>query len=202
MAVNNFKQIRGLLKFRSDDDYFFLQVLQRKKDRKDGQKVNSSNNNSRLIKAYYVKSLDHFDFIENEVIQLCELFNARAGINLNRRSFEKMAFQHLKKCTDQIMNREFHKAHKAYSSVVGSYNHDSDKRWILDIDKEDYNEDFIKEVSGYVNSQKPDGNKIIAEVPSKSGVHIITKPFDKSKFGKEFPSVEVHANNPSNLYIP
>ena len=202
MAVNNFKQIRGLLNFDDKDEFYFLQILMRKSDHKDGQKVNGSNNNSRLIKAYYVKSIDHFDFIENEVIQLCELFNARAGINLNRRSFEKMAYQHLKKCTDQIMNREFHKVHKAYSSVVGSYNHDSDKRWILDIDKEDYNEDFIREVSNYVNLQKPDGNKIVAEIPSKSGVHIITKPFDKSNFGAEFPTLEVHTNNPSNLYIP
>lgn len=102
--INNFKQVKDLLEFRSEDDFYFLQILQRKKDHKVG-KVNGTNNNSRLIKAYYVKSLEHLEFIEPEIIQLCVIFNARAGINLNRRSFKKMQLQHLKKITDQLLNR-------------------------------------------------------------------------------------------------
>ena len=64
--VNNFKQIRALLDFRSKDDFYFLQILQRKKDQKDKAiKVNGTNNNARLVKAYYISSLEYFDFIEN-----------------------------------------------------------------------------------------------------------------------------------------
>lgn len=200
--VDNFKLIRNLLEFRSKDDFFFVQVLQRKKDHKDTLKVNGSNNNSRLIKAYYVKSLDHFDFLEKEIKTLCKIFNARAGINLNRRSFEKMAFQHLKKCTDQIMNREFHKAHKAYPSVVGKFNNDSDKRWILDIDKEDNNKEMMNALKVYLDVMKPDGDKVVANIPSKTGTHLITRPFDKSKFNQAFPTIEIHCNNPTNLFIP
>ena len=198
-AIDNFDTIRGLLDFRSEDDFYFLQILQRKKDHK-RMKVNGTNNNSRMIKAYYIKSLDQFDFIKPEVIEFCKLFNARAGINLNRRSFKKMALQHLKKCTDQILNGDFHKAYKAYPSVAGAYAHDTDKKWILDIDEKGRASNDL--VLFAERECKPDGDKFITVIPSRSGYHLIMKPFDLQQFRKQFPDVEVHRNNPTNLYIP
>ena len=203
--VNNFKQIRELLEFRSKDDMYFCQILQRKKDAKEGQKVNGTNNNSRLVKAYYIKSLDQFDFIENEVIKLCELFNARAGINLNRRSFEKMALQHLKKVTDQLINKDYSKAYKAYSSVTGAYSHDSDKKWIIDLDGEAENTfDFVANINNFLKTLEPNvgESKVITRIPSKSGSHLITSPFNLKDFRKQFPKVDVHKNNPTNLFCP
>ena len=209
MSVNNFEQIRPLLDFRSRDDFYFLQILQRKKDHKNGQKVNGTNNNSRLVKAYYINSIEYFDFIMPEVITLCEVFNARAGINLNRRSFEKMALQNLKKCTDQIINGDYHKAYKAYSSVVGAYSNETDKNWIIDIDVKD--EEFVRTLWGIVESIRPfDKKKEITTLPSKNGFHMISRPFDLKEFKQYmfdrqdiFPETpEVHRNNPTNLYIP
>jgi hypothetical protein len=202
--TNNFEQIRELLDFKSDDDFYFLQILQRKKDNKKGTKVNGSNNNSRLVKAYYVKSVEHFDFIVPEVIELCNIFNARAGFNLNKRSFRKMALQHLKKVTDQLINGSYDKAHKAYSSVVGSFSNDTDKKWVLDIDDVD---DVSPLLLNFINKCEPkskslaDG-KIIALIPSKSGFHVITKPFNVMEFKKVYQEISIHKNNPTNLYIP
>lgn len=204
MSVNNFKLVRDLLEFRSEDDFYFLQIIQRKKDAHDGQKVNGTNNNSRLVKAYYVKSLEHFDFIEKEVKVLCEVFNARAGINLNRRSFESMALQHLKKVTDQIINKDYKKAYKAYSSVVGAFSQDSDKKWIIDIDSVDIEQGLdVNKMCSFIDIIQPHGEtKFIEKIPSKSGFHIITKPFNRQEFKKEYPQIEVHGNNPTNLFIP
>ena len=199
MAVDNFHLIKPLLKFDSADDFYFIQVLQRKKDHKD-IKVNGTNNNSRLIKAYYIYSLEYLDFITPEIIELCKLFNARAGINLNRRSFEKMALQHLKKVTDQIINKSFNKAHKAYPSVVGAFSNELDKKWILDIDE--INEDLDRKIQKYIYYIEPVGPKVIVNLPSRSGNHIISKPFNLKVFKEEFPEIEVHKNNPTNLYIP
>jgi hypothetical protein len=203
--VNNFKQIRELLEFRSKDDMYFCQILQRKKDAKEGQKVNGTNNISRLVKAYYIKSLDQFDFIENEVIKLCELFNARAGINLNRRSFEKMALQHLKKVTDQLINKDYSKAYKAYSSVTGAYSHDSDKKWIIDLDGEAENTfDFVANINNFLKTLEPNvgESKVITRIPSKSGSHLITSPFNLKDFKDKYPTISVHKNNPTNIYCP
>jgi hypothetical protein len=205
MSVNNFKQIRDLLEFRNNDDFYFLQILQRKKDHKEGQKVNGTNNNSRLVKAYFIKSVEHFDFVEDEVIKLCELFNARAGINLNRRSFKKMALQHLKKCTDQILNEDYTKAHRAYNTVSGAFMSESDKKWIIDLDGEiESHDDFIELISGYIAHLMPNigESKVICKIPSKNGAHLITSSFNLGEFKKALPEIEVHKNNPTNLYIP
>lgn len=211
MPVNNFDQIRELLKFRSDDDFYYLQILQRKKDHKDGKvKVNGTNNNARLVKAYYVHSLEYFDFIKPEVIQLCEIFNARAGMNLNRRSYEKIALQHLRKVTEQIINKNFNKSYKAYSSVCGSFHHDNDKRWIIDIDDANYSIEDVKEFIEKLHDIQPVGDKFVAALPSKNGWHGIVKPFNMQDAHGELSARGfydhqddcVMKNNPTNLYIP
>lgn len=204
--IDNFDKIQPLLHWRSEDDFYFLQILQRKKDHKKG-KVNGTNNNSRLIKAYYIKSLEHFEFIKPEVIELCKIFNARAGINLNRRSFKKMALQHLKKCTDQIINEDFKKAYKAYSSVVGAFSNDNDKKWIVDIDDCKEPSPLVPVMLSCIDRYcdpicEVTDSKILTILPTKSGLHIITKPFNVQQFREKYPDVEIHKNNPTNLFIP
>lgn len=210
--VDNYAQIRELLEFRSNDDFYFLQILQRKKDHKEG-KVNGSNNNSRLIKAYYIHSFEYFDFIEPEVKELCKLFNARAGINLNRRSYEKMSFHLLRKVADQIMNKSWDKAHAAYNSVVGAYSQESDKRWIVDVDKDDYDSlddiEILKKLLNHKDLEPKGEEKVIDVLPSKSGFHIITSPFNIKQWQEsivvgayKFSDVQVHKNNPTNIFIP
>lgn len=210
--VNNFELIKPLLSWNSEDDYYFVQVLQRKKDAPKGLKVNGTNNNSRLIKAYYVKSLEYLDFITPEIIQLCEIFGARAGINLNKRSFEKTALQHLKLVTDNIINGNYDKVYKTYSSAAGKFNHDKNKKWIIDVDKEDII--WTEQILNATYECEPKGSKLIANIPSKSGLHLIVKPFNRIQFkdnlNKELQDYQMtigtvnpdfQINNPTNLYI-
>lgn len=197
--VNNFKLINKLLDFRSNDDFYFIQILQRKKDHKIG-KINGTNNNSRLIKAYYIKSVEHLEFVKPEIIELCKIFNARAGINLNRRSFKKMQLKHISKLVLQLVDGTHNKAHKAYNSVVGAFNDDSDKKWILDIDYP--NEHDLENILNFIYKLEPVGNKFITTLPSKNGYHLITKPFNLKTFKTTFNNIDIHKNNPTNLYIP
>lgn len=210
--VNNFNIIKPLLKWDNADQFYFLQVLQRKKDAAPGMKVNGTNNNSRLIKAYYVKSLDYLEFIEPEIIQLCKIFNARAGINLNKRSFEKTALQNLKLVTDNLINKNFDKVYKTYSSAAGKFSHDKNKKGIIDVDKEEII--WTEQIINAAYECDPIGSKLICKIPSKSGVHLITKPFNRSQFQnklelqlKEYQMTEVfkldfQTNNPTNLFCP
>lgn len=203
--IDNFDKIRKLLNFsNSEDDFYFLQILQRKKDFTGTSKINGSNNNSRLVKAYYIKSLEHFDFIKPEVIKLCEVFEARAGINLNKRSFERTAYHHLKKVTDQILNKAFNKAYKAYSSAAGDYLSNEDKIWILDIDDMFDIDKRTSDMISFIDRecQPYSSNKYITIIPSKNGYHILTKPFDVKNFKERYPKIDIHKNNPTNLYIP
>lgn len=201
MAIDNFELIKPLLKFENKGDFYFVQVLQRKKDFEPSQKRLGRNNNNRLIKPYYIYSVEQLEAYKEEIIKLCELFNARAGINLNRRNNKDVAI----KCLEILAiamrkNDEFKGVSKIYSSACGKES-STDKLWIVDIDNMTYDEIF--DVIYYFSSQcMPEGNKLIAKIPSKNGVHLITTRFDRKKFAEKYPTIEIHTNNPTNLYIP
>jgi hypothetical protein len=205
--INNLEIIKPLLTFpKPGDSFYFLQILQRKKDHP-GKRLGGSNNNSRLIKAYYIKSVEHLDDVWEEITTLCNVFNARAGVNLNPRSFEKAAYDMNIKIAHQMKNREFEGMRKSYDSVCGEYHAEMDKRWIVDIDTKDLGwlmqyRYTINMLHDQGNSQSGKNYKILAEVPSRSGFHIITQPFNLANFAADHPGIEVHKNNPTNLYIP
>ena len=199
--INNFQQISKLLQFRSDDDFYHLQIIKRKKDHPD------IGSNSLVIKTYYIKSEDHLAKVEPEIIALCNFHGARACINLNRRSFEKMAFHTLKKVTDQIMNKDFKSVRKAYESVCGAYANESNKKWIIDIDNisiDGFNHQagMIQLRSRIIELQIEAGHlQSMNFIRTKSGIHIISAPFNLQKFREEFPDIDVHKDNPTILYI-
>ena len=43
--------------------------------------------------------------------------------------------------------------------------------------------------------------KYITNIPTKSGWHIITTPFNLQQFKEKYPDIDVHKNNPTILYI-
>ena len=199
--TNNFQQILKMLQFRSGDDFYHLQIIKRKKDHPE------IGSNSLVIKTYYIKSEEHLAKVEPEIIALCNFHGARACINLNRRSFEKMAFHTLKKVTDQIMNKDFASVRKAYESVCGAYANESNKKWIIDIDNisiDGFNHQpsMIQLRSRIIELQIEAGHlQSMNFIRTKSGIHIISAPFNLQKFREEFPDIDVHKDNPTILYI-
>lgn len=197
MIVNNKSLIKPLLIFpKKDDSFYFVQVLQRKKDNPE------LGNNSRVIKTYFIKSVEHLNFHWEEMIKLADLFNARVSINLNPRSFEKAGFQVMSKIAHMMENKDYNHIYKAYESICGNYHSEMDKRWLIDIDKEDiprYAEikSFVEEIQSEITN-KP--YKVLAELLSRSGIHLITNPFNLEKFTQKFPKIDVHKNNPVVLY--
>ena len=170
--VNNFEIINNLLTFESSDDFYHLQILQRKKEHEE------LGRNSYVVRTYCIREGQLMDK-KDEIIKLCDLFGARAYINLNVRSFESLAFQTLKKVTDQIMNKDFKSVKTAFESVCGMYGTGRNSSWIIDIDG-DTDDELLFAIELHVNGCRPYGeNKIIAKIPTKNGIHIITKPFDK-----------------------
>lgn len=113
MIIDNFQQIGVLLDFKDDDTFYHLQILMRRKEHP------SLGRNSVCLRTYYVKSLSHFDKIRDEVIKMCEAFNARAYINLNARSFRLAALKTNEKIASQLMNDDYKSVRNAYNSAIG-----------------------------------------------------------------------------------
>ena len=210
MTINVFEQVKPLLVFDSKDDFYHLQILKRKKENPE------LGSNSYVIKTYYITSIEHLDKMTPEIIDLCESNNARAGLNLNRRSFEKIAFQTLRKVSEQIFNKDFYSVRKSYNTCCGAFGNEKNKKWIIDIDDvEEGDMDFVNKMVGYILRLEPKRSDIEFETPeefaqhriktilrTKNGYHIITSPFRLDVFKKEFPDIDVHKDNPMNLYIP
>jgi hypothetical protein len=194
--IDNIERITKLLQFSSEDDFYHLQILKRKKEHPE------LGSNSYVVKTYYISSLDYLSKKFPEIQHLCEFHNARAYINLNVRSFERTAFHTLKKVTDQIMNRDFKSARKAYESVCGEFASGRDKRWIIDIDDDSAGDEFWLDMCEFLETIEPIGKKFLAKIPTKNGYHIITTPFNVEKFKQRYSGVDLHKNNPTILYIP
>lgn len=208
--INNFEQVGKLLTFDDPDEFYFVQILQRKKDNPGN--INGSNNSSRLIKAYYISSIEKYYNQMNEMILLADTFNARVGLNLNKRSYYKTAFNTLKRIAEQMHNKNFQTIHRSWNTSCGVHN-GGDKVWLLDVDKitdvnllamfdypEERREFYMREA---IKEAQPEGvDKVIAKIPSANGYHLMTSGFDSRDFEKKFPEIEIHKNNPTNLYIP
>jgi hypothetical protein len=204
--TDNFDKILPLLEFPTEDNFYFVQILQRKKDHP-GINVGGSNNNSRLIKSYHINSPEKLMIYKDEMIAMADLFQARVGINLNPRSFEKTAYQLLIKVSNQMQNKDFYNIRKSYDSVCGNYHSEIDKRWLVDVDKGEFHLEarlkYIKDTINDLHSEIANRDyKILATLPTKNGYHIITHPFNLAKFREIVCDVEVHKNNPTLLYCP
>jgi len=191
--IDNFEQIKKLLKFESEDAFYFLQIIKRKKEHPE------LGSNSYIVKTYYVKSLEQLDFYKGEMICLANYHNARVCIDLNRRSFERIAFHNLKKVADQIMNKDFKSVRNSYNSVCGSYSNEKDKRWIIDIDHKNRRE--INDCLRFIENLQPVGPKFVDLIETKNGFHLITTPFNIKDFLVRYKEYEVHKQNPTILYI-
>lgn len=190
--IDNLKEVLPLLKFESEDDFYYLQILQRKKENP------QLGSNSRVIKEYYISSEEYLLNRWEEIKGICDLFNARAGIRLNKRSYRQVAFKAMQNVANVLGNESYKTLSKAYSSACGQVHNDKEKKWILDID-EDPDFDYLYNLNDFIEEL---GGEIITRIPSKNGSHIISTPFRLDKFRDRYPEIEVHKDNPTNVYVP
>jgi len=204
-SVNCLDLIKDLLVFESEDDFYFLQILQRKKENPE------LGSNSRVIKNYYIKSVQHLLDRYDEIKALCNLFNARASLRLNKRSFEKVGFKSLENIANTMQNREYKHLMNSYDRACGLLNNEKSKKWIIDIDKDDVI--WLEQIINAIQPCEPIGNKILKQLSTKSGIHLVTTPFNVMTFKENFKeelkaykmgeiNIDIHKDNPINLYVP
>lgn len=194
--IDTLELIKPLLIFESKDDFYYLQILQRKKENP------QLGSNSRVIKNYYIDSLHKLEKVYDEIKQLCVVFNARAMLRLNKRSYSKVAFKNMVNIANSMSNNEFSFIQKSYDRACRNGHNDKFKKWIIDIDSDNITDDYIEELLSVIDCSKPSGNKFIIKLPTKNGIHLITYPFDLRVFRDKYPEIDIHKDNPINLFIP
>lgn len=97
------------------------------------------------------------------------------------KSFKQVTLDTLAELARRVANNDFKKNYNVYESCSGSYKHSSFKRWVIDIDNP--KEGTVEEIIKNINNVAPIGtDKVIMQIPTKSGVHLITTPFDVCQF--------------------
>lgn len=192
--IDNFELIEPLLEFPNEDIYYHLQIIQRKKD------CPEIGSNNRVIKSYFICKRESLEKTRQEIISLCELFNARAYINLTPKSLRKTTLLQLKYLSERLYMNDLKKIWKSWNSCAGEVKGE-EARWVVDIDLPLNPLDIASVLARIEPFHKERfGEKIIAKIPTKNGVHLITTPFNLQQFKEKYPNVDVHKNNPTLLY--
>ena len=197
--IDNFNEVEKLLDFSSPDEFYFLEIIRR---RKDFSTPNEDILGQQVLATYCVKNLEQLQRLKNEIITLCEFHHARAYINLNPKSMKKTGILMMNKLLKMVENDDFHKINACFASAAGECNGIKDrKRFVIDIDSSD--ESVKTEILDVIHSLNVE---IISVLPTPNGCHIIAKPFDCLKFMSAIPQkfediVEIKHNSPTVLYF-
>lgn len=174
--VDNFDKFEDFLNFESPDDFYFCQVIRRGKD------SNLTSADNYHIKSYFIKSIKQLRNLKDEMINMCHFHNARVYIHLNKRSFKKCAFRTLKLISEDLLSDNYEAAKRAYTSVCGSFPSDKNKKWLVDVDLKNVTPEELNSFIDEIKDLKPDGEKYIDSYSTRSGIHLLLKPFDLKTF--------------------
>ncbi|MBK9936730.1 MAG: hypothetical protein IPP05_22085 [Cytophagaceae bacterium] len=184
-----------ILKFENKGDFFYCNILLRKKD----MNTDKANHQSvRVIKDYCFYSIEDLDRRYDEIKKLAEVFKARVYLGVNRLNDSQVTIRMIKLLAERIESGN-NNCRSLWASTVGTLSAQGEKRWIIDIDEESLY--LTNEIRQHIDLLEPFGNKIICETPTKSGIHLITRPFRLDQY-LYLKFTDVQKLNPSVLYIP
>ena len=206
MIIDNTEKIKKLIAGCQPGEFYMLQILHRSKDGKTKYEPEDKKISQQTVKTYYISSPEYLEYKMNEIKDLCELFNARAYINPNKKSWKQVSLKSLeilataiaKADTDPNMYKDVKTIMDSACGQTGSC--DGNKIWIVDVDTKDNDE--LNNISVAINKCHPfEGEKIVDVIPTLHGYHILSKPFNKMEF-KQFytKQIDLHDNNPTLLY--
>lgn len=194
MPLDNSELIAPFIPERDEGTFCYTEMLDR------GQR--KGNNGQRLVKTFYHRSRQEFWDQLPTIRRLCDMSEVRACTRLAPRSFEKVAGTFLRLVTETYITKNFSGMKSLYNKACGTTSPEA-KLWLFDVDVMDdrtrlFGEDFL-----------PKLGVLVASIPSRKGVHHITRPFDtrifedyKRVINPLGDDVTLHKDNPTNLYIP
>ena len=205
MIIDNTEIIKKLIAGCQPGEFYMLQILHRSKDGKTPYEPEGKTISQQTVKTYYISSPEYLDYKMNEIRDLCKMFNARAYINLNKKSWKQISLKSLEILAGAIAKGDndpnnYRDVKTIVDSACGQTGAcDKNKTWVVDVDTKDESE--MEKIKDVIGQCEPLGDKIVATIPTLHGYHLISKPFNKQKFSKLYnKQIDVHDNNPTLLF--
>lgn len=174
-TVDNFDLVSRLMNFNSDDDFYFVEIIKRKKDN-----PNDAFIYRQFITYYWITSVSQLQSLKQEIINVCKTNNARAYIYMNPRS-AKAVNDYAK-----VLVKKFAQKGKGYGKyrgheieVASGQHKDWDSRPISFIDIDSTDTEVFAKVHKILDSY---GIKIMAEYKTPNGGLHILLPDKKARF--------------------
>lgn len=160
------------------DTYYVIELIRRGKDHPNTPAANYH------FKNYYIRQPSDIDKYCKEIISICDLLQLRAYASVNYKSFRQVTLNTIAELAHRVTYNDYNKSYCVFESCSGSYCNSKDKRWVIDIDDEKIDGVVVENIKDIINERCAplNTNKITAVFPTKSGVHLITKSFDRMEF--------------------
>jgi len=203
MIVDNFEYLSKLFDELIDkDDFYFVQIIQRKKD---GVELPSYTSGARTIRSFYFFTKEEFLRQELYIKDLCNSNNARAYFWINPRNTFDIACESIKQFTDLIKSKNTRQGIAVYDRATGaSRSINYKKLWIVDVDSKDdqYRQKIISLIKECRGSEE---ERIKHIIPTVNGYHLISHGFDRRQFSQklalyQLDPIDIHGDNPTLLY--
>ncbi len=179
--TDNFERFRPFMQLPEEDGgdaYYVIELVRRGKDCTELPAANYH------FKNYYIDTLKKYDRVQEEIRTLCRTIRLRAYISVNRKSFRQVTMNTIAEMSRRAALDDFRRPYAVFESCSGKFVDKEGKHWVVDVD------DFVgydtqkhcETIMNFINHCQPYGDKIELMLPTKSGMHLITKPFDINAF--------------------
>lgn len=199
--TNNFEILRQFIANRcndfdnDEDKYYVIELIKRNKDH-----VSMRGNNTHF-KNYYINKLSDIDKYKEEIITLCDTLGMRAYMSINYKSYERVMCNTMAEYARRVASHEFAKPYTIYKSCSRKYFNTHDKLWFIDVDEEDADEknmsvfQLATQYKRIISDFCKPYNTQFDLIPTRTGLHLITKPFDVSAFNVALKSIGMPEHN-------
>lgn len=170
MSVDNSEVIRNFVPEKDDGDtYVYTELLDRRKTK--------GNNGFRLVKSFFHRDRESFDYQLPAIKELCTSYGCRAYTRISPRSFKKTAGVFLKMVAEAFVASNYDGMKTLYNKACGNVSPNT-KYWMLDIDTEVTS--LMEEYKNHVirGGARSTPAQFVCEVPSKTGTHWIITPYN------------------------
>ena len=177
---NRFREFMQLPEQEGGDAYYVIELVRRGKDCPDLPAANYH------FKNYYIDTLAKYDKVQDEIRLLCRTLRLRAYASVCRKSFRRVTMNTLAEMARRAALDDFNRPDRIFSSCSGEYVDKDDRHWVVDVDDfVGYNtQEHCETIRNFIDDCQPfeDRNKIELILPTKNGMHLITRPFDVKTF--------------------
>ena len=181
--TDNFTSFRSFMRLpetEGGDAYYVIELVRRGKDHPDLPAANYH------FKNYYIDTLAKYDKVKDEIRLLCRTLRLRAYVSVNRKSFRRVTLGTIAEMSRRASLDDYRRPYAVFDSVSGKDVGKDDKHWIVDIDDCMFNtrESVQKraDIIRVISECEPEGSKLGMMLPTRTGTHIISRPFNLEQF--------------------